>query len=127
LLLVFNGLLVLFTGLLYWATAGLFKETAGLRSAADQQSRDMQKSIIAAQDSAKAAMLAVHSDRAWMVFSTLNISIFENGRIDGKEVNRGISCSAVWINSGRSPAINSQVFAQKKIVQINEKSPQYLK
>jgi hypothetical protein len=57
LLVVFNGLLALFTWRLYKATAGLFVETKGLRSAADQQARDMQASLAIAKESAEAAKL----------------------------------------------------------------------
>jgi hypothetical protein len=48
-------LLVIFTAVLAFKTAGVFRETAALRSAADQQARDMQASIIEARRSADAA------------------------------------------------------------------------
>ena len=56
LLVLFNGILATFTIRLFYATSGLATETAGLRSAADKQSADMQASIKAAVESARAAI-----------------------------------------------------------------------
>jgi hypothetical protein len=58
LLVIFNGVLVLYMRRLYEATSGLFSETAGLRTAADKQSSDMQASIRAAVESAKASVVS---------------------------------------------------------------------
>lgn len=55
LLAVFTFALVVYTRRLYQVTAGLFKETAGLRSAADQQAKDMKESLMISDKAAEAA------------------------------------------------------------------------
>jgi len=121
LLVVFNGLLALFTWRLYAATNGLFTETAGLRSAAEQQSADMQASIKAAVDAVQngitanqiAVTVSERQLRAYVTATNIDIvthrdpghlSAYLQTVVEGP-VNT-YRFTAILRNGGQTPAIN---------------------
>jgi hypothetical protein len=120
LLVLFNGILAAFTIRLFYATSGLAAETAGLRNAADKQSTDMQASIKAAVDSAKAAIssnqIAVTNAeqqlRAYVTASDVHVLQHRRpGTMSGygTEIPGRIHTyefSIVLKNGGQTPAIN---------------------
>lgn len=131
LLVLFNGILAAFTIRLFYATSGLAAETAGLRSAADKQSADMQASIKASVDSAKAAIasnqIAIYTTeqqlRAYVTASGVNM---ETHRVPGTMSGYGAEIpgrihtyefAVVLKNGGQTPAINVRTNLNVRIFQ----------
>jgi hypothetical protein len=123
LLVLFNCILATFTVRLFYATSGLAAETAGLRSAADKQSSDMQASIQASVDSAKAAVtsnqIAVTNAeqrlRAYVTVQEIQMnthrqpSTFPGTEFWRREVQGAVHTyefTPVLRNGGQTPAIN---------------------
>jgi hypothetical protein len=120
LLVLFNGILAAFTIRLFYATSGLAAETAGLRSAADKQSADMQASIKASIDSAKAAIASnqiavVNTEQQLRAYVTAaDVHVLQHRRPGtmsgyGTEIPGQVHTyefSVILKNGGQTPAIN---------------------
>jgi hypothetical protein len=124
LLVLFNGILAAFTIRLFYATSGLAAETAGLRSAADKQSADMQASIKAAVDSAKAAITsnqiavanAEQQLRAYVTVQEVHMQIHRHPDRVGTYNNNLIPGNphtyrfyVILKNGGATPAVNARI------------------
>lgn len=112
----FTFWLVAFTGVLAVSTAGLWIATiwlyrAGerqlefLQESAATQSRDMQASILAAQRSADAAMMAIGTERAWITIEQPKIIPIHDGFLGEVPFKTGLVFSVICKNRGRSPAV----------------------
>jgi hypothetical protein len=110
-----DAIIAIFTVVLAVKTAGLFKETAGLRSAADQQARDMKASIKAAEIAAEAAELSANAltqaERAHIYIKILSQNFVE--AVTGEHphvtsdgfVNVPVEIAYCFKNYGKTPAI----------------------
>jgi hypothetical protein len=123
LLVVFNGLLALFTWRLYVATAGLFDETKGLRTAADQQARDMATSLAISRDGAEAAKKAANvaeaalivAERPYLLADEPKFKIIRSGAgetIPGELQDWTATMDYSLMNMGRSVGFFKQVTCQ---------------
>jgi hypothetical protein len=117
-------LIAFFTGVLAVKTADLFRETSGLRNAADKQSTDMQASIKAAVDSAKAAITsnqiavanAEQQLRAYVTVQEVQMLIHRHPDRVSTSVAQLVPgnphtyrFSIVLKNGGATPAINARI------------------
>jgi hypothetical protein len=128
----YNGLITaIATIFIAWFTFSLRQSTDNLWDAGERQlallaktsvaqSRDMQASIRAAQQSADIAMQALGTERAWLIFDHLNVATIHGGALDGVPFARGLGFSATWINRGRSPAIGINSRVNHRVVPVNE-------
>jgi hypothetical protein len=126
---LFNLGLFIFTGLLWNSTEKLFKAGENqlrlIRRTALIQFRDMQDSITAAQQSADAAVGALGSDRAWLSRGTTIRAFVQGLVIDGEPAGNGLMLGVQWLNTGRSPAINVNVFTWHRLAFPNEPIPTF--
>jgi hypothetical protein len=124
---LFTLVLAISTGGLWLATIGLYRagerQIEFSRQASAAQSRDMQASIAEAKKSADAAMLAIGSDRAWMLLDEPMIMPVEGASIDGVWHDSAFMFAAWWKNMGRSPATNAEIASDHCLIPINSNEP----
>ena len=131
-LVILTGGLVLVTGALAFFTAYLYNATVNLgreaKESGEAQSAKMEASIAqaeraanAAETSANATKYLAEADRAWMVNNQINSNLELQGMTQGH-----ISVVIVWINAGRSPAINVSFDAQYRFVGRGDPIPHFI-
>jgi hypothetical protein len=115
---VFTLALVVFTFVLAVSTIGLWIVTwLGSR----RQASDMEASIAAARDSASAAMSALGTERAWMIFHKIDHGTFENATVNNIPHQDGFMFHIQWKNAGRSPAIKAMLYYKFRVADPKEK------
>jgi hypothetical protein len=127
-----------FTIVLAISTIGLWLATNALWKAGEKQfgllaetavaqSRDMQASIVAAQQSATAATQALSANRAWIILDSLAMHQAAGGKIGDADFKLGVMAQANWRNRGRSPAIRAQIFTTGQLGNfLDETAPQFI-
>ena len=117
-------LLAAFTGILALYTARLFHATAGLVEAAREQSRDLKRSIVAAEKAAEATSLnakaAVRAEQAHVYPIVDREDIVDAVRAGGGD-NREINVSFRLKNLGKTPA--TIIVAGHELVQATTTIP----
>lgn len=72
----------------------------------------------AAGIAAQAAVDSVGAERAWMTHGGFQPGSIENSKYNGILIDKGLYLSLVWVNSGRSPAINVSIWSDFKIIPL---------
>lgn len=111
-------------------TGGLWWETRKLAVQAKEASRDTKEAIRVSARSADAADRAASSaaeslatERAWITFNGIDITRSRNGFIGDTPYERALGLRAIWINSGRTPAIKARYHSQIITTLANEAMP----
>ncbi|WP_441236611.1 hypothetical protein [Bradyrhizobium sp. 930_D9_N1_4] len=124
---VFTGVLAFATIALGGATFGLYftgeKQIKFLRESSEVQSRDMQASLKIAKDAATAAAEAAYSERAWITPDGIDAAAITNLFVDGVHYSEGLGAIPKWTNTGRSPAIQLEIFTTAMIVPLEATIP----
>jgi hypothetical protein len=97
-------------------TFTLWRSTERLAADSGKQIAVANRSARAAEMAAEAAIEAVGSDRAWMVFDTLPITGATNSILNGVPFENGVIFQVEWRNRGRSPALNSECFVDIRFI-----------
>ena len=120
-------IIAFFTFTLWRATDRLW--TAGERQlkllfeTSASQSRDMQASIVAAQQSAAAAAQALSANRAWMIWDNIPIHQASEGMMGDINFKIGLMAQPAWKNRGRSPALRTQIVSTSKLGNFSDEIP----
>jgi hypothetical protein len=73
--------------------------------------------------STDAAIKAVQSERAWIVLAGFDSGPMQNGNVDGQFVKDGLYVIPRWINSGRSPSLDSEGYTRFELIGPGEDIP----
>jgi len=84
--------------------------------------KETEKTAKAAIDSAKAAVWAIESQRAWICFEDTFVNNFFNSMCDGIFIDHGFFVSAKWTNKSQTPAIGAKTFIGIKVIDIKDES-----
>jgi hypothetical protein len=122
-------LVAVFTFTLWRSTSKLWdaseRQLSHLVKEAGRQASDMRESIVAAQESAKAAMLALGADRAWVTLEKPILNQATSGEYMGKKFNRALVFSVEWQNRGKSPALKVVPGLTCKVVPFLAQPPHF--
>jgi hypothetical protein len=121
----FAGYMTLFTGLLVIVGAGqlimFFKQLRLIRDGMN----DAKIAAEAARDAAIAAQETLKSNRAWMCMSQWTGASIGNAFIDGVHIGETYGFSIVWENSGRSPALDFNIYTEIKTIGRDDELPTF--
>lgn len=130
----YNGVITaIATAFIAWFTLTLRRSTdklwlAGekqiefLRESAESQSREMQASIAASQQTANAAMLAIGSERAWFTVERIPVGEASDGKIGERNFAQAVFARVFWKNTGRSPAVDPSLFITSVVIPFSSES-----
>jgi hypothetical protein len=85
----------------YWETRRTARASANSARAAN-------RALIIARETASA-------DRAWITTRGVRTRIFKPARFNNIGYSAGVVINVKWINSGRTPAVNCQFFAERLV------------
>lgn len=81
---------------------------------------DAKNAAVAAQTSANAAKAQaeamVLAQRAWVVYTRMDRASFTNGTILDENGVNGIQFSLVWVNGGQTPAFQTEIYVEWRVV-----------
>lgn len=88
--------------------------------------RATRETLREAKNATRAAMAAVHSERAWLSVIPYDVAELTDSMIDGAPVRHSLGVRMNWVNAGRSPALETKVTVKKEIIGPDEAIPNFV-